>query len=217
MASPRGQRVPWLAWPKAGDGRGEGPLGCPSVAGCWLGLQRVWLAVGRGLARPGVGILGPEGSGMARTSQQRAGGWAEQRALRLLQARGWILVARNWSCRWGELDLLMAKGDRLLVVEVKGRARAGLDQWALWPGLAQAPAGLAGLELLAGRPSRLATLQRGTGLCPGAPAAAPGAGALVALELGTGAVRRGNPGIHGLGAAVLGCWAPVGSCRSRCR
>ena len=66
---------------------------------------------------------------MARTSEQRAGGWAEQRALRLLQARGWILVARNWSCRWGELDLLMAKGNRLLVVEVKGRARAGLDQW----------------------------------------------------------------------------------------
>jgi len=93
------------------------------------------LADDRGLARPGVGILGAVGSGMARTSQQRDGGWAEQRALRLLQSRGWSLVARNWSCRWGELDLLVAKGNRLLLVEVKGRAQAGLDQ-----------AGVAGLD-----------------------------------------------------------------------
>lgn len=53
---------------------------------------------------------------MARTNQQRQGGWAEQRALRLLLSRGWSLVARNWSCRWGELDLLVAKGNRLLLV-----------------------------------------------------------------------------------------------------
>jgi len=65
---------------------------------------------------------------MARTDQQRQGGWAEQRALRLLRSSGWSLVARNWSCRWGELDLLVAKGNRLLLVEVKGRAQAGLDQ-----------------------------------------------------------------------------------------
>ena len=65
---------------------------------------------------------------MARTIQQRQGGWAEQRALRLLRSRGWSLVARNWSCRWGELDLLVAKDSRLLLVVVKGRARAGPDQ-----------------------------------------------------------------------------------------
>ncbi len=64
---------------------------------------------------------------MARTSEQRLGGWAEQRALRLLRARGWSLVERNWSCRWGELDLLVAKGNRLLLVEVKGRSQAGVD------------------------------------------------------------------------------------------
>ena len=38
------------------------------------------------------------------------------------------MVARNWSCRWGELDLLVAKGNRLLLVEVKGRAQTGLDR-----------------------------------------------------------------------------------------
>jgi putative endonuclease len=56
------------------------------------------------------------------------GGWAEQRALRLLCSRGWQLRARNWRCRWGELDLLLEKPDRLLLVEVKGR-RSGVDGW----------------------------------------------------------------------------------------
>ena len=68
---------------------------------------------------------------MARTQQQRsalAGGWAEQRALRLLRSRGWRLLDRNWRCRWGELDLVVRKPGRLLVVEVKGRC-SGLDGW----------------------------------------------------------------------------------------
>ncbi|MFZ0407938.1 MAG: YraN family protein [Cyanobium sp.] len=55
---------------------------------------------------------------------QRQGRWAEQRALRLLQQRGWRLLSRNWRCRWGELDLVCEKPGRLLLVEVKGR-RAG--------------------------------------------------------------------------------------------
>lgn len=57
-----------------------------------------------------------------------AGGWAEQRALRLLLQRGWRLRDRNWRCRWGELDLVLEKPNRLLVVEVKGR-RSGVDGW----------------------------------------------------------------------------------------
>ena len=68
---------------------------------------------------------------MARTRQQPAalaGGWAEQRALRLLRSRGWRLLDRNWRCRWGELDLVVRKPGRLLVVEVKGRC-SGLDGW----------------------------------------------------------------------------------------
>jgi putative endonuclease len=55
------------------------------------------------------------------------GRWAEQRVLRLLQQRGWRLLARNWHCRWGELDLVLAKPQRLLVVEVKGRSGLGRD------------------------------------------------------------------------------------------
>ncbi|MEX1323555.1 MAG: YraN family protein [Synechococcaceae cyanobacterium] len=57
-----------------------------------------------------------------------AGGWAEQRALRLLVERGWRLRDRNWRCRWGELDLVLEKPERLLVVEVKGRT-SGVDGW----------------------------------------------------------------------------------------
>lgn len=53
--------------------------------------------------------------------------WAEQHALRLLLQRGWRLLDRNWRCRWGELDLVLAKPQRLLLVEVKGRRRRGLD------------------------------------------------------------------------------------------
>lgn len=59
------------------------------------------------------------------------GAWAEQRALRLLCARGWRLHSRRWRCRWGELDLVVSKPGRLLLVEVKGRRRCGPDGWGV--------------------------------------------------------------------------------------
>ena len=49
------------------------------------------------------------------------GRWAERRALNLLKRRGWRCLAERWSCRYGELDLMMIKsgrsGLRLLIVE----------------------------------------------------------------------------------------------------
>lgn len=48
-----------------------------------------------------------------------------------------MLLAQRWACRWGELDLMLAKPGRLLLVEVKGRRRCGPDGWgigALGPG-----------------------------------------------------------------------------------
>jgi putative endonuclease len=59
--------------------------------------------------------------------RRRRGAWAEDRALLLLRRRGWRLLSRNWRCRWGELDLVLAKPGRLLVVEVKGRGAASRD------------------------------------------------------------------------------------------
>ena len=47
---------------------------------------------------------------------------AEAKALELLRLMGWSLLDRNWRCRWGELDLVLEKDRRLLVVEVKGRS-----------------------------------------------------------------------------------------------
>lgn len=76
------------------------------------------------------------GSGSNGTALAR-GSWAERRALALLREQGWWLLSRNWRCRWGELDLVMAKPGRLLVVEVKGRrpgSRDGEGRGALrWP------------------------------------------------------------------------------------
>jgi len=62
-----------------------------------------------------------------RSAQQRRGDWAEQHTLELLQRHGWRLLDRQWRCRWGELDLVLCKGERLLLVEVKARRAAARD------------------------------------------------------------------------------------------
>lgn len=70
---------------------------------------------------------------MGRGHAAVAGRWAEQRTLRLLAGRGWRILDRNWHCRWGELDLVVVKPGRLLVVEVKGRSAPGPDGSGLAP------------------------------------------------------------------------------------
>lgn len=49
---------------------------------------------------------------------------AEERACRHLMAQGLALVARNYRCPYGEIDLVMHDGDTLVFVEVRRRARA---------------------------------------------------------------------------------------------
>lgn len=46
---------------------------------------------------------------------------AEDRALAYLQAQGYELVARNWHCPYGEIDLIMKHGNSLIFIEVKYR------------------------------------------------------------------------------------------------
>jgi putative endonuclease len=48
---------------------------------------------------------------------------AEERALHYLQDRGLTLLARNWRCKLGELDLVMRDGDTVAVIEVRSRGR----------------------------------------------------------------------------------------------
>ena len=45
----------------------------------------------------------------------------ERQAEALLIAAGLVLVARNWRCRLGEIDLIMKDGATLVFVEVRKR------------------------------------------------------------------------------------------------
>ncbi len=49
---------------------------------------------------------------------------AESRAEAFLQARGLTLLARNWRCRFGEIDLIMQDGATRVFVEVRLRSRS---------------------------------------------------------------------------------------------
>jgi len=49
---------------------------------------------------------------------------AERLALAHLVERGLVLVARNYRCRLGEIDLVMRDGDDLVFVEVRYRSGA---------------------------------------------------------------------------------------------
>ncbi len=65
---------------------------------------------------------------MAQTRHQRAGAAAEQRACTHLEAAGLRIVARNWRCKAGELDIVArehgAGAETLVFVEVRQRASA---------------------------------------------------------------------------------------------
>jgi putative endonuclease len=61
---------------------------------------------------------------MARDANVRAerGAAAEERAARLMQAAGFTIVARNFRCRAGELDIVARRGPLLVVAEVRLRS-----------------------------------------------------------------------------------------------
>ena len=54
-----------------------------------------------------------------RTARGRAG---EDAALGVYERRGFALVARNWRCHLGELDLVIVRRDLLVFCEVKTRS-----------------------------------------------------------------------------------------------
>ncbi len=61
---------------------------------------------------------------MSTTSKQVSGQLAEEFAQRHLQDHGLRLLCRNWTCRSGELDLVMLDGDTVVFVEVRYRRHA---------------------------------------------------------------------------------------------
>ncbi|MBK5536992.1 YraN family protein [Pseudomonas sp. TH05] len=63
---------------------------------------------------------------MLQRSRQQSGRDAESYALRHLQQQGLRLLAQNWLCKRGELDLVMLDGDTVVFVEVRYRQHT---QW----------------------------------------------------------------------------------------
>lgn len=53
--------------------------------------------------------------------RRRFGDSGEDLAAVFLMARGFKILQRNWSCRLGEIDLIVSKGETVHFVEVKTR------------------------------------------------------------------------------------------------
>ena len=49
------------------------------------------------------------------------GAWGEAQAAKYLKKQGYKLLERNWSCRFGEIDLIVSDRNYLVFVEVKLR------------------------------------------------------------------------------------------------
>lgn len=58
---------------------------------------------------------------MPQAPHLRTGRWAEEQAACYLESHGLRLVSRNFRCRLGEIDLVMADGATLVFVEVRFR------------------------------------------------------------------------------------------------
>ncbi|TCP52508.1 putative endonuclease [Tumebacillus sp. BK434] len=58
-------------------------------------------------------------------SRKQTGAMGEQIASDWLLQQGCVLIARNWRCQDGELDIIAAEGDTLLFLEVRTRTTLG--------------------------------------------------------------------------------------------
>ena len=68
---------------------------------------------------------------MPPTAKQQLGDRGETFVAEWLQQQGWAIVAQQWHCRWGELDLVACHPIAdvgIAFVEVKTRRRPGLDR-----------------------------------------------------------------------------------------
>ncbi|HZX52461.1 YraN family protein [Pseudomonas sp. XK-1] len=66
-----------------------------------------------------------------RNNPQQSGQAAEALARQFLEQRGLRLLAQNWRCRLGELDLVMLDSDTVVFVEVRYR------RYSAWGGAAE--------------------------------------------------------------------------------
>lgn len=54
-----------------------------------------------------------------------SGAEAEEKACLLLKEQGYMIVARNWRSRYGEIDIVARDGSTIVFVEVKARSSQG--------------------------------------------------------------------------------------------
>jgi putative endonuclease len=59
--------------------------------------------------------------------RREAGNEAEEAALAHLKRSGLKLIARNYRCKAGEIDLIMLDGETLALIEVRFRATSDFD------------------------------------------------------------------------------------------
>lgn len=69
------------------------------------------------------------------TPRARLGASGERLAAATLEREGYVIVARNWRCLYGEIDLVAEDGNELVFVEVKTRrgVRMGSPEEAVTP------------------------------------------------------------------------------------
>ncbi len=53
---------------------------------------------------------------------QRLGAYGESLVAQWYEQRGYVVLARNWRCREGELDLVLGRGSLVVICEVKTRS-----------------------------------------------------------------------------------------------
>ena len=72
-------------------------------------------------------------------TRKQLGNWGESVAAHHLEANGYKIVARNWRCSVGEIDIVARKAEALAFVEVKTRkgTNAGTPEDAITPRKAQ--------------------------------------------------------------------------------
>jgi putative endonuclease len=58
------------------------------------------------------------------TERLRVGKLGEEEAERRLRRSGCEILARNWRCRSGEIDIVAKSGDCIVFVEVRSRSKA---------------------------------------------------------------------------------------------
>ena len=53
------------------------------------------------------------------------GAWGEDLAATHVESLGWTIIARNWVCDVGEIDLIARDGQTVVFIEVKARSGTG--------------------------------------------------------------------------------------------